>query len=391
MKKITLIFLMILTSTILVKAQRLIYSSNYPTQKVRVVLEQSQGGTIVESIKNLEYLPLQAGKEDLIDYIVDFKIVEDRIAIVGSPSSGGLLYIYDNNGKLIKKVSKIQDVLKTRDNGLFYKIDKDGGNLKLTGMNTVSQYLFTKNGDYVDTIKNNFQGGIPAKELNLNANSKFSYTSIFYWNGRKDNNVLSLNDSILIKFNPLDTNMTYYTMSDGFTKVNEDLAYLSIAQKNQIYELDSKGVKNIYDFVFPMNNTLAEEDKLKFKNVNDLINYLTDQSSKIIEIGRVVRFKNYLIFSIILGTGPNWLALDLENKSIYNLSNIIADKSNDYLDFLGPSYLTTDGEYLYSIIYPQDIRSAINKSATEKHTIRKTYLDLQKSNNPVIVKFQLNL
>lgn len=382
---------MILTSTIVVNAQRLIHSSKYPTEKVRVVLEQSQGGTITESIKNLEYLPLQAEKEDLIDYIVDFKIIEDRIAIVGSTIGDGLLYIYDNKGKFIKKVNKIDGVLKAGDSGLFYKIEKEGNNLKLTGTNTVSQYLFTKNGDYIDTIKNNFRGGIPAKELNLNANSKFSYNSIFYWNGRKDNNVLSLNDSVLIRFNPLDTNRTYYTMSDGFTKVNEDLAYLSIAQKNQIYELDSKGVKHIYDFVFPMNNTLAEEDKLKFKNVNDLINYLTDQSSKIIEIGRVVRFKNYLIFSIILGTGPNWLALDLDSKNIYNLSNIIADKSNDYLDFLGASYLTTDGEYLYSIIYPQDIRSAINKSAAEKHTIRKAYLDLQKSNNPVIVKFQLNL
>ncbi len=391
MRKISLILFIAVISYITVHGQRFIHSADYPIQKIRVVIEQAQGGTVSENIKGLKYILLKGNKNNLVDYISDFKVSKDRIGVIGSVSSGGSFYVYDKEGELLKKVNMNDTGVHKDKNGAFFKIDKEGENFKLTSGNLVSQYIFSKNGDFLDTVKTNYLAGLPPKYLRLNDKSHFEYKGPFYWNGRKDNNVLLLNDSALIKFNPQDTNTTYYSMSDGFFKLNDEIAYLSIAQKNQIYELDNTGIKQIYDFSFPMNNTLREEDKLKFKNMNDLINYLSDHSSKIIEIGRVVRFKNYLIFSVILGSGPNWLAYDVASKNIYNLSNIVPDKSNDYLSFLSNNYLATDGEFLYSIIYPQDIRSAINKSESEKHTMHKTYLDLQKSNNPLLVKFQLNL
>ncbi|GAA4168379.1 6-bladed beta-propeller [Sphingobacterium ginsenosidimutans] len=391
MRKISLILFIALISYITVHGQRLINSADYPIQKIRVVIEQAQGGTVSENIRGLKYILLKGNKNNLVDFISDFKVSNDRIGVIGSVSSGGSFYVYDKEGELLKKVNKNDTGIHKDNSGVFYKIDKEGEDFKLTSGNLVSQYLFSKNGDFLDTVKTNYLAGLPPKYLRLNDKSHFEYKGPFYWNGRKDNNVLLLNDSALIKFNSQDTNTTYYSMSEGFFKLNEEIAYLSIAQKNQIYELDNTGVKQIYDFSFPMNNTLREEDKLKFKNMNDLINYLSDHSSKIIEIGRVVRFKNYLIFSVILGSGPNWLAYDVASKNIYNLSNIVPDKSNDYLSFLSNNYLATDGEFLYSIIYPQDIRSAINKSESEKHTMHKSYLDLQKSNNPLLVKFQLNL
>src|SRR5690606_5230202 len=83
------------------KAQRLIYDENIPVEKIRVVLEQTQGGTVSEMLGGLEYIPLQTPKGDLIDRISDLAIIGDRVGVVTSYSSSGKFYLFSLEGKLL--------------------------------------------------------------------------------------------------------------------------------------------------------------------------------------------------------------------------------------------------------------------------------------------------
>ena len=86
----------------LCQAQRLIYDDKIPVEKLRVVLEQTQGGKVSEMLTDLEYIPLQGGKNDLINYISDVVIHEGRIGIV--TSNEGYFFLYNADGSFIKKI-----------------------------------------------------------------------------------------------------------------------------------------------------------------------------------------------------------------------------------------------------------------------------------------------
>jgi hypothetical protein len=79
----------------------------------------------------------------------------------------------------------------------------------------------------------------------------------------------------------------------------------------------------------------------------------------------------------------------LVSKKVIGLTNIVPDKSSDYLQFMDSNMLRSNGEYLFSFLSPQDIRIAINKSKEEFHPISEKLKTLEKSNNPVFVRFKL--
>src|SRR5690606_18336922 len=116
------------------KAQRLIYDENIPVEKIRVVLEQTQGGTVSKMLSDLEYIPLQTSKGDLIDYISDMAFLEDRVGIVTSSSSGGQFYLFSLDGKLLNKISRIDGFKpEHKDNkAMFYNITAEDGKFVLS-------------------------------------------------------------------------------------------------------------------------------------------------------------------------------------------------------------------------------------------------------------------
>lgn len=126
-----------------------------------------------------------------------------------------------------------------------------------------------------------------------------------------------------------------------------------------------------------------------YKDYETYEKYIKANPQKVYGLGHVVPHHRYLIFLAGRYHDPRWIAYDLESKEAWGLDYIIPDKSNDYLSFFDTNDIITDGEYLYSYIYPQQVRSAKNKSMDERHSMRKEYADLEKYNNPVLVRFKI--
>lgn len=98
-------------------AQRLIYSKDIPVEKIRIVPETALGGTINERISDLEYIPLKANKNQLLDQAYTCILSNNRIGIL---SGKGHLYLYNIQGDLIKIFDQIPGVKKIKEDNLFF-------------------------------------------------------------------------------------------------------------------------------------------------------------------------------------------------------------------------------------------------------------------------------
>jgi|GEM_PF-602719 len=378
------------------KAQRLIYDETIPVEKIRVVLEQTQGGTVSEMLSDLEYIPLQTFKGDLIDRISDLAIIDDRVGVLTSYSSGGQFYLFSLAGKLLKKISKIDGFkpFHKENKALFQDIVAKDGKFVLS--NYTFRATVDTEGNILDTLTEQRkivedEDGQPVRgQIDIAPGLTYYYYGITNGNKRKRHDVLALNDSVLMKFNPQDTNRTNFSLvNTPLSKVKDEKAYLTIFQKTLIFELGTQGIDKIYDVVFPFRNTLTEEEKLRHTNWEGFLKYLQEHNSKVLEVGRTMRYQDYLIFYVARFRDPMWLAYNTETKETYGLSNIIPDASNDYLPFFDFNNLFVDGDYIYSFIYPNHLMLGKNKSLDERHTMSKATADLAKYNNPILVRFKL--
>ncbi|HMR19143.1 MAG TPA: 6-bladed beta-propeller [Sphingobacterium sp.] len=377
------------------EAQRLIFDENIPVEKIRVVLEQTQGGTVSEMLTDLEYIPLQTAKGDLIDRITDITILGDRVGVITNYGVGHF-YLFALDGTLIKKISKIDGFKHENKNNktLFSNMVAEDGKFVLS--NYPFKAWVDTDGNILDTLteKRNVaereDGQYIHEQLSIRPDSTYYYYGTSYHDNRKRQDVLTLNDSVLIHYNPLDTNRTNFSMvSGGFSKWKNNKAYLSISQKTQIFVLGTRGIEKVYDIVFPLRNTIGENEILKYKDWQDFYKYIQANQDKVLEVGATMRYGEYLIFKVGRWLKRPWLVYHPETKAIYGLNNIVPDKSNDYLDFLDQNTLFVEGDYLYSFIYPNQLRQAKNKALDERHTISKATADLEKYNNPVLVRFKL--
>ncbi len=381
MRKILLLFLF-LSTLLSAYSQRLIYSSDFPVEKIRIILEQLRGGTVSENLTDLEYIPLGGGKNDIIDYISNIIITPNNIGIISNSNQN--LYIYDLKGNLIKRISEIEG-FKPKNKVLFYNIQQEKG--KIVAYGDKLKVVFNEKGEILE--KNLDYKYMGTKTFVSLQDTKFYYGSPS--TGKKDSLPeygLKMNDSILVRYDPRDTIGFMFANGDEIIKTSEEIGFAVFPNTYRVAQLNPKGVSKIIQFVFPYKNTVDTSNYDIYKTVQSYFNFMENNRDKITSITDAKRYKQYLLFQVI-GSTPTRIALNLSNNEIISLNKILPDKSNDYLEFLGYNLLTTDGEYIYTIIFPNDIARAKEKSKIEGHSMRKEYLQLEKSLNPILVRFKL--
>ncbi|AIM36556.1 hypothetical protein KO02_07455 [Sphingobacterium sp. ML3W] len=365
-------------------AQRLIYAKDIPLEKIRIVPETTLGGTISERISDLEYIPLKGNKNQLLDRAYSSALTNDRIAIL---SGKGYLYLYNLKGDLIKIVDEVAGIKKTKeDSHLFHHIIATEKGFRLS-YNKMKINL-DRDGNLIDTISINHDDSF--QYTTTIGNSSWHY-SVPDFIGKKDMDTKSLRrgDSTIVIYQKMDsTFLAFYSSGSLGSLQKNNKAYASFTYSTQLFELDSMGVSKIYQFIFPLKNTPNLDELTKIKDYMPAMQYMNAHQSIITGIGDVFPYQNYLIIQF-QQSGNLTLALDPTTKEIIGLQNIIPDKDNDYLAFLNYNTLGTDGEYLYSILFPEDIRQAIGKSIDERHPVSDRLKMLEKVNNPIFVRFKL--
>ena len=380
MRKILLLFLF-LSTFLSAYSQRLIYTSDYPVEKIRIILEQLRGGTVSENLTDLEYIPLGGGKNDIIDYISNIIITPNNIGIINNSNQN--LFIYDLKGNLIKRISEIEG-FKPKNKVLFYYIQQEKG--KIVAYGDKLKVVFNEKGEILEKdLDYKYKG---TKSFISLQDTKFYYGSPA--SGKKDSlpeYALKMNDSILVRYDPRDT-IGFMFGTETIIKTSEEIGFAVFPNTYRIAQLNPTGVSKIIQLVFPFKNTVDTSNYDLYKSVQSYMKYIENNRDKIVSIAAAKRYKQYLLFQVI-GSNQTRIALNLSNNEIISLNKILPDKSNDYLEFLGYNLLTTDGEYIYTIIFPNDIARAKEKSKIEGHSMRKEYLQLEKSLNPILVRFKL--
>lgn len=376
-------------------AQQLIYDENIPVEKIRIVLEQTRGGTVSDMLSDLEYIPLQGSRGDLIDYISDLAVVEDKLGVITQFNSGGHFYLYDlNTGTLINKITKIDGYKpdSRNRNTLFYNVMEEGGRFVLSTPTPLRVIVDTQ-GNVQDTLSYK----IPEEDEGQRVQQQVSFRpdlTYYYYNGshndkRTRRDALALNDSVLIRYSELDTNSYISMLRGDISKPYAGKAYVTFLKHYKLFELQETGISKLYEIIFPLRNTIDFSDStISSRDYNVFLNYIRANMEKVHQIGRGVAYGDYLIFYVQRWQNPMWLAYNLKTKETYGLNNIVPDKSNDYLSFFDRELFVV-GDYIYSMIYPHHVREAKNKSLDERHSISEKTADLEKHNNPILVRFKL--
>lgn len=362
-------------------AQRIIYPGDIPTQKIRIVLEQSMGGIVSERFSEISYIPLITDYKDRIDYVHNTSYLDDRMGIVDMAK--GNFYIFSLKGELIQKISKIEGY-RPPEAKLFHASKAEKENFIVYTQDMTS--TVDKAGNLVDTT-------FSIKNKPYNMTVKLGPNNFYYANGfgtenSEDKYALKMNDSTLIRYEIRDT--VHFGMGTGFgiNKASRNKAFATFYNHYEIFELVPEGIHKIYDVVFPMKNSI-DSTYYTNKEYKDPFSYFGHNTDIVAGIGNIMQHADYLIIQVKKGYDPLWLAYNLKTREVIDINKILPDKSNDFLNFMDIAQLFSDGEYLYSFIYPNDIRAARNKSMDEKHTMRQEYAELEKYNNPIMVRFKL--
>ncbi|MFZ4263255.1 6-bladed beta-propeller [Sphingobacterium sp. HJSM2_6] len=364
--------------------QRLIHDPSIPVIKNRIILEQTRGGTVSENLTDLEYIPLKTQKGDVIDYIIQTVIIEDRIGILNN--TGGFFYIFDNKGNQIKKIDKIEGYKPPNKERLVFSVETKN-NQYVLNMNNFRATL-DKDGNLLDTTSKRELKNID-QVLTLGKND-FFFLNPTNRNDSTRNFALKKNDSILVTYDNRDTISMMFSSGSPITKINDNLGFISYSLPYKVFELDSTGITRIHQFLFPFKNTVDTSEYIAFRKWDDRFrNYMNTNRDKILGIGNAFPYKDNLILRLSGGFSRFCLAYNFNTKEILGLHRIMPDKSNDYLNFYDNNQMFVKDEFLYSFILPDAIRRAKSKCEVERHSMRKEYADLEKFNNPILVRFKL--
>ena len=143
---ILLLAMLSILSKIDVKGQNLIYAKDIPTEKLSIIPETTQGGTVSELLTDLEYIPLKGTKNQLLSEVVEMNCNADRIGILNSK---GEFYLYDIRGNLLKIINSVigqKEEKETSEQAVTYEV-KQGDTLTEIAkkFNTTVKYILTKN------------------------------------------------------------------------------------------------------------------------------------------------------------------------------------------------------------------------------------------------------
>ncbi|MBE8713016.1 6-bladed beta-propeller [Sphingobacterium hungaricum] len=382
MKKFFFI-LALLSTSLFCYAQRLIHDPAIPVVKSRIIIEQMRGGTVSENLSDLEYITLKGSKNDVIDHLSNSVFTKNRFAIINNQD--GHLFIYDENGVLLNRVSKLEGY-KPKDKRLFYAVDLIENKLVVYAERMKASYDL--DGNLIEKFLDfEHKYSIPSIDL---GQTRFLFGVAQVKRDSFPEFGLKMNDSILVRYDTRDTIRSQYYQGKSLVKISEEKAFAVFPSTYKMFELNPNGISKIHQFIFPFKNTIDTSNFAMYKDSSTLFDYLNKNQDKVYGVGRPMLYKNYMILHIGSFGLASWIAYNLETGEILSLKKILPDKSNDFLEFLDSNTLSTDGEYLYSVIFPNAIQRAKDKSREEAHTMRKEFLNMEKSLNPILVRFKLN-
>jgi len=343
------------------------------------------GGTASEWIEGLKFIPLKTTKENVIPRAFDLTVIRGKVGLGSMTDNAKHVFLmFDNEGNQLFKASKESLGLKTLHN-------------TISSVGIWDDNFFVDAYEYtivVDDIKLEAVA-LPAEQAKAYdslkvKNSVWYYDSAYDLHERPSRSALTKDDQVLVKYDK-DSVGPMYELLQNFSNVfitdGEPRAYVTFPYRYKLFELGEEGIANIINIVLPMKRTIDTAAIFNFQNREEYDKYFDSDPDLIKGFNNIIRYKDYILINPI-SIQFDWLAYNTMTGELINLRNILPDESNDFISFMGSEF-TTDGEFLYTLIYPNTIRQAQEKCRKEGHSMRPEYLALAKHDNPIVVRFKL--
>ena len=371
-----IIFLMLLTQLSNYSfSQRLSYSRRIPIEQYRIDVDHAFGGNVQAIISHLEYIPLAGNTSNkLIQGIFKIEMLEDTLGILSSKEKQAILFLYRTNGQLIKMIDILQHVNIPKDQSIFEMKVWDNQFVLSTANYKIA---IDARGENISVVKQVYEASDSVR-----INSAIWKYAPYDQEQPFPSPALRRNGHTIIQY---EQGRIY---NDDFTasylspvKKNTALSYLNIPPQQKVFVLDKDSVVKIYDFIFPLKNII---DTSVVYTDKEYIN-LKMKPNIISSMDNIIQHNDFLLFN----SGISTYAFNVKTKSFLNFESIIPDSSNDFIILQSSQKIFTDGEYLYTIIYPIRVREAEQKCKEEHHMMRDAYQKLKNHKNPILVKFKL--
>lgn len=384
----SIILLCIFFCSFSINGQQLTYSSKIPIEEIRISPRHASGGLVKEKISTLQYFPISSDrKEDIINFINNISISNGTIAILSNANNK--FQLINTSGKVIKTFLKTDFKLPHAEPIQTLVNAEDGFVLDLVHyvikINTQGQY---------EVLERPNGSEMPSDSIKINKTT-WSYFSPDKVTERQSLTALNMNDKSVIAYKSVNTLSHFNSLKKNLSQVDSKnknkFAYFT--HNYELFELDEHGLQKVYKFIFPKDISIDTAKLYSLKDKEEADRFMEESKDKLLGFNQVLLYKDYLFLQLkSYGGDHTWIAINKTNKDVLNIKNILSDATNDYLPIMGwNDILLTDGEYLYSVLYPNEVSAARNKSEEEKHQMKRENANLIKSNNPILVKFKLKV
>lgn len=387
--------------------QKLIIPDSTVIQEIRISPSDAFGGTVSELLDSVIYIKLEKPSKDWVGNLHNYYIINDKLVLSDGLIKGDM-WLYNLTGQFIKKLNVPSDIV--RNNTIFYNVDNtylylsDIYSEKVNSDGVITDGIkFSLNGDILEEFPlrhKKYKG----KKLLIEGTVRFDKDEFWFSRPQRAykeaNNVIlyqKITSEEILPLLCIDTTDRDYSkikihnMNQFFTSFAKDVNYLYYSNPftYEVAEVSKGGLNKVYKFILPLKNTASLEVYDNETYNNNKFNFFKANSDLVVAIDNINRYKEYLLFNFNRGLKGRF-AYSLTNDELINLAQIVPDQSNDYLPIFSSinPHIVSDGTYLYSIIYSNDVNACINEFYKGK-VVPDKIKNLSKFNNAILVRFKL--
>lgn len=331
-------------------------------EPLRVPLHQSKGLNVEDLFRSVEYISLESTKNAMIQEVDDFWVTDKEIIVFDR--RGKAILFFGSNGQFKHKIDKVPNCAPCNRADILFSsvfINKEKREVYAiygTTMDNVTMGIFDFDGEFIDQKRDwyTLEGmGFLGNSI-LMANYLFDEKKL-------DNMQFLHNDetTTLSSFDPkLKADYTSFPNRISKNSYNGKL-YWSEPYENKIYSVDSNAHISSRKLIFPLQYSLPNDFLTNnFGKINEVLK--STYPHAIFGITHIMEVKNYMILNLMSHIALNGLSsvlLNLDTGEVYDLNQVKPDALNNYMPISSANnqsfFLDSNGEQLYSLIYPQDL------------------------------------
>lgn len=344
---------------------------------------------LYDFVSEIELIPLESqGFESLVGIVLKFDVTSDSFIILSSTPSGKKnVQIFETSGNLKKSFQNIEtnysEPIGIEDYLIFdNKIAILGLNNKLYYLNIEFQIESERDLEFKSDASASSDSHIliytNQKAINFQSDSLLYELLLF----DKNFNLIQKH----FKFSPIKGQSRYHSRLSNNMQPNEKGFLFTKFLSDSIYQVSNEGVFTKY---------LVDFESKAFDS-NDYTELIVEPFSPILTekfswgVTNPIEGKKGILFEYYDKELPVGVYFDpVKNKGmIFNPMNILSDEN------IAPWPKYYDGEFFYGILTEGGM-SFVNQSTVEKYSsesnVKKVYQLIQENQNPVIVKYKLNM